>query len=167
MPATNHTPLDDDTIKQLTSAEEVTAEEKKHPITVSVSPESAPIQVEITKKVDQNAPESTATDENKEEAPTNEHSQPSQPYIEERPEEIELPPELKKLGLKAIQKDDFPDYQNVKLPISDEKVMMGAKAPPNSSLRWLAEFAKLLLWRAHITLKTVHGRVVRIIKRKS
>ncbi len=157
----NFTPLTDDKIQELATG----VKKPTTPVTISVHPESGPITIEPGKPEQDVAPETTKNEEQKEEPATKELSNHPQTYIEERPEEIELPDELKKHGLQAVKQNDFPDYRNVKLPISDEKVMMGSKAPINTSMRWLAEFAKFLLWKAHITLKTIHGRVVRVVKK--
>ncbi len=85
-------------------------------------------------------------------------------FVSPRAETIKLPPELKKLGLQEVATTKFPSYQNIKLPISDEKVIVGTHAPITSSLRWLATFAQYLLARAHLGLKVIHGKVVRILK---
>jgi len=86
------------------------------------------------------------------------------PYISRRHETIELPPDLKKLGLQQTGATKFPSYQNVKLPISDEKIITGSHAPITSSIRWLATLALYLLKKAHLALRIVGGRVVRIVK---
>lgn len=86
------------------------------------------------------------------------------PYLQPRAETIELPPDLKKMGLQPATNTQFPSYQNVKLPVSDDKVLSGLNAPITSSLRWLATLAIYILRKAHLTLKVVKGHVVRIIK---
>ncbi len=86
------------------------------------------------------------------------------PFVSVRSETIKLPPDLKKLGLQPVNTTNFSSYQNIKLPISDEKIIVGLKAPITSSLRWLATLAVYLLARAHLALKVVHGKVVRILK---
>lgn len=86
------------------------------------------------------------------------------PFVTPKPESIQLPPDLKKMGLETINKTQFPSYQNVKLPISDEEVIKDLKEPPTSTKRWLGELAKYLLLRAHLALKEIGGKVVRIIK---
>lgn len=85
-------------------------------------------------------------------------------FIKPRAETIELPPDLKKLGVQATTSSQFSTYQNIKLPISDDKIITGLHAPITSSLRWLATFAQYVLACAHIVLKKVHGKVVRVIK---
>lgn len=87
------------------------------------------------------------------------------PYLKVRKETIEIPPDLKKMGVSTLSTPKFANYKNVVLPISDDKVLKGLHAPIYSSLRWLATLAWYLLQQAHLTLKVVHGHVVRVIKR--
>jgi hypothetical protein len=87
------------------------------------------------------------------------------PHIVKREETIKLPPEIQKLGLKPVSTTQFPQYQAVKLPLSDDKIISGLHAPVSSSLRWLATLALYLLQQAHLSLKVVHGRVVRVLRR--
>ncbi|MFA6081238.1 MAG: hypothetical protein WC741_02420 [Patescibacteria group bacterium] len=87
------------------------------------------------------------------------------PFISPRAETIELPPDLKKMGLQAVSQSQFSGYKNIKLPISDEKIIVGQKAPITSSIRWLAAFALYILAQAHLGLKVVHGHVIRVLKK--
>jgi len=87
------------------------------------------------------------------------------PFIHPKAETIKLPPDLKMLGLQPVSNTQFQSYQNVKLPISDDKVIQGLKAPVSSSLRWLATLAVYILRLGHLQLKTVGGKVIRVIKR--
>jgi len=86
------------------------------------------------------------------------------PHIIKREEIIKLPPNIQKLGLKPVPTTDFPQYQNIKLPLSDDKIIIGLHAPISSSLRWLATLALYLLKKTHLSLKVIHGRVVRVLK---
>ena len=94
-----------------------------------------------------------------------EPSQEVAPYIQKRAETIKLPPDLKKMGVQASSTSQTTGYQNVRIPISDDKVLVGMKAPITSSLRWLATFALYLLHQAHLSLKVIHGHAVRIFKK--
>lgn len=85
-------------------------------------------------------------------------------FVNPRSETIELPPDLKKLGAQSTGTTQFSTYQNIKLPISDDKIIAGLHAPINSSLRWLATLAKYILACAHLGLKIVHGKVIRVVK---
>lgn len=86
------------------------------------------------------------------------------PFISPRQDTIELPPDLKKMGLQSTSSTQFKSYQNIKLPIPDEKVVVGLHAPITSSFRWLATLAIYLLARVHLGLKVVHGKVIRVLR---
>jgi len=88
----------------------------------------------------------------------------TRPYLQPRAETIELPPDLKKIGLQPASPTQFSRYQNIKLPISDEKIVVGLHAPIASSFRWLATLAVYVLQQAHLGLKTIHGKVVRVFR---
>ncbi|MBI4008753.1 hypothetical protein HY357_00815 [Candidatus Roizmanbacteria bacterium] len=86
------------------------------------------------------------------------------PYLQPRAETIEIPPDLKRMGLQSTSTTQFPTYQNIKLPISDDKIISGLHQPITSSIRWLATLALYLLKQAHIALKVIHGKVIRVVK---
>ncbi len=86
-------------------------------------------------------------------------------YLNVRKETVEVPPDLKKIGVQASTPQHFTGYQKVQLPISDDKILQGQKKPVTDSLRWLAEFCIFLLRRAHIQLKIAHGKAQRVFKR--
>ena len=87
-------------------------------------------------------------------------------FVKVRPETINLPPDLKKMGLQTAPPiSQFSGYQNITLPISDDKVVSGLHQPISSSLRWLATLALYLLQKAHLSLKVVGGKAVRVFKR--
>lgn len=88
-------------------------------------------------------------------------------FVEIRKERVQIDPELKKLGVERSD-DEYGlslKQKTVVLPISDAMVMKGLHASITSSLRWLAEWAEYLLKKAHITLKRIHGHVVRMVKK--
>lgn len=82
-------------------------------------------------------------------------------HIEIRKESIELTTELKEAGLETIEESALSAQKAISLPLSDEKVLIGLHKPITSSFRWLATFAMHMLKQAHLTLKVVHGKVVR------
>lgn len=87
------------------------------------------------------------------------------PYVRVKPERIKLPPAIEKIGVSTPKKPlKFSPYYSTKLPISDEKVLVGLKAPISSSFRWLATLAVYILKMAHLQLKVVKGRVVRVFR---
>lgn len=85
-------------------------------------------------------------------------------YIQDVDDKIELDPELKKAGLQAIDTSSLSSFQRIQLPLSDEKIVEGRTKPLTSSWRWLAEFAYFLLRQAHMSLKKIHGKVIRVLK---
>jgi len=89
---------------------------------------------------------------------------PVQHFVVKRQETIKLPTELKEFGLEAVNSEDMSSVNNIKLPISDEQIMQDLKAPPSESKRWYATFFMYILERAHLTLRRVGDKVVRVIK---
>ncbi len=86
------------------------------------------------------------------------------PFIKTKPETIKLPPDLKKIGVKTpISSPKIFTYQEIKAPISDEKIIQGLHQPITSSFRWLATLALYILKMAKIKLKVVKGKVVRVL----
>ena len=83
-------------------------------------------------------------------------------FIQPRSETISLPPDLKKIGVQATSVPVFATKQQVVLPMSDDAVFHGLKAPISSSLRWLSEFCIFLLKHAHVTLKEINGKIQRV-----
>lgn len=82
-------------------------------------------------------------------------------HVEVRKEAVEISEDLKKMGVQGTSPITFPSYQTIKLPLSDEKIITGLHAPFSSSIRWLATLAVYILRQSHITLKQVHGQIVR------
>lgn len=85
-----------------------------------------------------------------------------QEFVEHRPDVIEISPDLQSMGVESTGVSQFTTTQSVTLPLSDNAVITGLKAPYSSSLRWLSEFCLYLLRRAHMHLKMIHGRIMRI-----
>lgn len=136
----NFTPIDD-LIKKHQSAQPISTPKEAEPIPFSQET------IEI-KEVVEHKPEEEV-----------------RPYLSPRQETIKLPPDLKKMGLQPATTTQFPTYQNIKLPLPDEKIVVGLHAPVTTSLRWLATLAIYLLKMAHLQLKIIHGHVVRVIRR--
>jgi len=88
-------------------------------------------------------------------------------YISQKKDaSISLPPSLKKIGV--IATDDTSEFNEalykLKLPISDEKIMEDLKAKPSEAKRWYATVLLYMLQLAHLTLKKVGSKVVRVFK---
>jgi hypothetical protein len=79
---------------------------------------------------------------------------------------ITLPPALKSVGVQVTNDDGQFNaaLYKLKLPISDEKIMEDLKAKPSESKRWYATILLYMLQMAHLGLKKVGSKVVRVIK---
>lgn len=79
-------------------------------------------------------------------------------------ETIELPPDLRKIGVSQIGANlqVTPTLPKITLPVSDVTVAKGLHAPILSALRWLAVWCVKKLKKAHVKLRVIHGKVVRV-----
>ena len=89
----------------------------------------------------------------------------SQAGVKPITETIELPPDIKHLGVSATGTaiPVVTALPSVKLPISDQKVVQGLHRPISDALRWLAVWCLKKLRKAHLALKMLHGKVIRVI----
>ena len=85
------------------------------------------------------------------------------PYIQAREETVEIPPDLQQMGVQTTPTALF-QTQQVQTLIPDEEIIEGLHQPITSSFRWLAELALYILKHAHIVLKKVHGKIMRVVK---
>ena len=83
-------------------------------------------------------------------------------HVRKRHEKVKLDTELKKAGVKTTEQVTFQKYDTIKLPISDESVVKGLHKPISSSWRWLSTLAMYILKKAHLTLKSVGGKIIRV-----
>lgn len=81
-------------------------------------------------------------------------------------ETIELPPDVKKLGVThagvSVPVGSVAALPAVALPISDQQVVTGLHAQVLSALRWLSVWCIKKLKKAHVALKVIHGKVMRV-----
>ncbi|MBP6045151.1 MAG: hypothetical protein WAT72_02335 [Microgenomates group bacterium] len=82
-------------------------------------------------------------------------------YIEQR-DKMTVPPDLKSMGVRAA--DNVHGSTGPAFPISDEKIEEGLHQPVNSSWRWLSETLVYHLKQLHLTIKKVHGHIVRVAR---
>ena len=77
---------------------------------------------------------------------------------------VDLPPDLKKLGVTpaASQMPFTIPPATITLPISDDKILAGLKAPLTSAIKWLAVWCLKRLKVAHLILKSIHGKIIRV-----
>ncbi len=85
------------------------------------------------------------------------------PYIKQRPEIVEVLPEIKNQGVVSNPHTTAVTFQSIKLPLSDDKILLASRAPITSSIRWLATLAIYILKQAHLVVKKVGGRAVRLV----
>ena len=82
------------------------------------------------------------------------------------PEIIEIPPSVANMGVGASGSStpfaDTTALPSVVLPISDQQVMAGLHAQVTSALLWMAVWCMKKLKKAHVTLKNIHGKIVRV-----
>ncbi len=77
-------------------------------------------------------------------------------------EEIVLPEALIQAGIVASGNIDSVEEEIQALPMTDEKIFEGRKAPFTSPVRWLSELCLYILKQGHQTLKKIHGHITRI-----
>lgn len=143
----NYTPIDD-------LVEEYKQQKSTSGQTISISKEGEPIEIsQDYSKVDLEPPEDEPIIEDED----------VKEYLKTTPRKIELDPQLKKAGLSSVDHSSLDPRHKVKLLISDEKIIQGLNQPVTSSWRWLAELSRFLLRRAHLTIKVIHGHIVRVI----
>lgn len=78
---------------------------------------------------------------------------------------IELPPDVKRLGVTHAGQttpSSVTALPAVVLPISDPQVVAGLHQHVSNALRWLAEWCIMRLKKAHVALKIIHGKIIRV-----
>lgn len=77
---------------------------------------------------------------------------------------IELPPDVKKLGVtpSGPQTPVSAVSGSVSLPLSDDKVYQGFTLPISSAWHWLSVWCTKKLHKAHLVLKQIHGKIIRV-----
>lgn len=83
--------------------------------------------------------------------------------LEVQKEEIELPPPLPEMGVSQVGAGVPVSTPTVSLPLTDDKIAGGLSASIWASIRWLATWCLRQLKKAHMKLKKVHGRIIRVI----
>jgi len=83
--------------------------------------------------------------------------------VEVQKEEIELPPPLPRMGVTQTGAELPVSVPAAIPPLTDDKIVTGLGAPILASLRWLVEWCLKQLKKAHVKLKKVHGRIIRVV----
>lgn len=77
--------------------------------------------------------------------------------------EVVIPPQLKQMGVQhAGPTAPVSSQVSVSLPITDDQVLKGLHANIFDAFRWLAVWCVRRLKMAHLALKNVHGKVMRV-----
>lgn len=78
-------------------------------------------------------------------------------------EQIEISPDLKTLGVSPMGVyQPLPATPVITLPLTDEKIEEGLNRNIMSALRWLAQWCLYRMKKFHLTLKVIHGKVMRV-----
>lgn len=83
-------------------------------------------------------------------------------FVSEHKDVIEISPDIKALGVESTGNPQFTTTAPVVIPLADDDVIKGLKAPFSSSLRWLAQYCVYILKKAHLHLKNIHGKITRV-----
>ena len=79
-------------------------------------------------------------------------------------EELELPPSVKQMGVTKIETEvNLPQTAPVVVPLADDQIVKSTGASVWASLTWLAQWCLRQLKKAHVKLKKVHGKIVRVV----
>lgn len=81
-------------------------------------------------------------------------------------EKIEIPPAVSKLGVSPSGSStpvQIPQPPKVVLPITDDQVIAGLHSDNTTAWKWLSVWCVKQLQKAHIALKIIHGKIVRVI----
>lgn len=79
---------------------------------------------------------------------------------------IELPPDIKSLGVSpagaSVPMTVAASIPQVVLPIPDNIVVAGLHTKVGNAVRWMAVWCIKKLKKAHVALKVIHGKIVRV-----
>ena len=80
-----------------------------------------------------------------------------------QPTTVSIPPVVSSLGVKPIGNNvPVQTASSVVLPLSDDQIAQGLHNGVTDSVRWLSEWCIRRLKHLHMTLKSVHGKFVRV-----
>ncbi len=83
------------------------------------------------------------------------------PFVDHHKETIDVPPDLKQIGVVSTGQPTVTATSPINIPLTDDKIVSGLHQPITSSLRWFAEFCLYLLKTVHVSLKEIQGKPVR------
>lgn len=79
-------------------------------------------------------------------------------------ESVEIPPDVTKMGLTPTGTNVpvVSQIPQVTLPVSDQIVYQGLHTDFTNAIKWLAVWCMKKLKTAHLALKKVHGKIIRV-----
>lgn len=79
-------------------------------------------------------------------------------------ESMEIPPDVRKMGLtpSGANVPVASQTPQVTLPVSDQAVYQGLHRDFTNAVKWLAVWCIRKLQKAHLALKNVHGKIIRV-----
>lgn len=84
-------------------------------------------------------------------------------HVEVKTEIPEIPTDVAAAGVQATSLGTPGVPQIIlELPLPDDQIPADLKKPVSSGVRWLAEICMYMLHKAHLKLKEVHGKVMRV-----
>lgn len=98
------------------------------------------------------------------EAAKNEQSQQSnvQDYVQVHSLIPTIPADVAEAGVQVSGPSITAAEPILELPLPDEQIPAALKKPVSSGLRWIAEICLYMLRKAHLKLKMIHGKVMRV-----
>lgn len=130
------------------------------------TPDSLPFStgsVEKTEPMGGRIIESKPILEIQEEAKNEQPQQPNtQDYIQVNSSIPSIPADVAAAGVQVSPSAQDVLQPVLELPLPDEKIPLALKKPVSSGVRWIAEICLYMLRKAHLKLKTIHGKVMRV-----
>lgn len=94
------------------------------------------------------------------------NEQPQQPnvhdYVQIHSQVPTIPADVAAAGVQVAPAVLSAQEPLLELPLADDKIAPALKKPVSSGIRWIAEICVYMLWKAHMKLKTIHGKVMRV-----
>lgn len=132
------------------------------PVTTTPEPISTG-SVEKTEPVGGRIIESKPIVEIKEEVVEEKSKQPGvQDYVQVQSAIPKISADVAAAGVQASGPSVMAEDPILELPLPDEQIPAALKKPVSSGIRWIAEICLYMLRKAHLKLKTIHGKVLRV-----
>ena len=131
-----------------------------------VQPPTHPIatcSIEKTEPVGGRISESKPIAEIKEAAKNEQPKQPTvQDYVQIHTQVPVIPADVAAAGVQVAPAVVSANEPVLELPLPDDQIPVALKKPVSSGMRWIAEICLYMLRKAHLKIKTIHGKVTRV-----